>query len=247
MDETPKAILLLTRPRVAAEEFAERVQGEGFQGLEVCVSPLMEIAFHDAPIQTEGIVGLIFTSRNGVDAAVSAGVSRHLPAYCVGAATAERARMAGWQVSQTAQDADDLVARMMVQQPETPILHICGENRRGQIAQRLSVQGLLVEERIAYEQTLQGLSDAARAALTCHIPVIVPLFSPRTARHFARQVPEGGSIWVVALSDAVAEPLETLPIRAIEVAASPDAPSMIAAIRQVYQRATRVEGQSDDD
>ena len=238
--DVDKAVLLLTRPEDAARRFAARVMAEAPNGLRILIAPLMQIAFRPDPFDYGDAVGVIFTSRNGVAAAQAKGAPDRLPCHCVGAATASQAQAAGWSVITIAETADDLVDRM--RGATGPLLHICGAERRGDIAGRLTASGTPTREHIAYDQQLLPLSDPARTALSGSLPVIAPLFSPRTARHFARAHEGAAPLWVPVISAAVAEALETLPVRGVDIAARPDMDAMVDATVARFHTLSRVEG-----
>jgi uroporphyrinogen-III synthase len=64
-----------------------------------------------------------------------------------------------------------------------------------------------VTEQVLYDQPLCPLSEAAQNAIIGEVPCIVPLFSPRTAAQFAKQVKDVRSTTAVVMSDAVARKL----------------------------------------
>ena len=68
-------------------------------------------------------------------------------------------------------------------------------------------------------------------------PIIVPLFSPRTAQIFvaAAEPITNAPLYVVALSAAVAWALGGLQVARLETAAQPTAEAMIAAIGQIAE------------
>lgn len=58
---------------------------------------------------------------------------------------------------------------------------------------------------VVYDQLSQPLSDAARQALAGMAPVILPLFSPRSARILSEQVTQARApLWLVPISPAAA-------------------------------------------
>lgn len=247
MTQDATAILLLTRPLEAAHRFADRVAALNLPGLAPCIAPLLRIERTGTPIDWQDAGAVIFTSRNGVEAG-SAQDPRRVPCHCVGAATAGAARDAGWPVLSVSPDANALVAALTAAPPAASgLLHIAGAARRGAIAERLTRAGLPTRVHVAYDQALQPLAAPALAALSGSLPVIAPLFSPRTARHFAQLHRGTAPLWLPALSVAVAEPLASLAHATVLVAQRPDAVAMLDATKEMYQAATRVEGSGDDD
>lgn len=228
-------ILLLTRPIKAANFFARRVRDEGIVA-EVLISPVqgIEPAEFDTPSNIEGA---IFTSRNGVEA-----VEGHTaPCWCVGSATAEAAKRKGWHVRGAEADAEHLFRRILADRPSENLIHFRGQFARGNLAERLTEKGLSVCEIVAYHQVSLQLSDAAKAVLTGDTPIILPLFSPRSAVQVVQQGPFAAPVHVVAMSDAVASEAAALSPKTIRIAAVPDATAMVAAIKHVVNNAQGVE------
>ncbi len=95
---------------------------------------------------------------------------------------------------------------------------------------RLQAAGRQAAGAVVYDQRPCPLTDAARALLDAPAPVLVPLFSPRTAALFAETAPHRAALWVAALSSAVADALGDLPVARRVTAARPDAAAMLAAI-----------------
>lgn len=227
--------LLMTRPREAAERFVARLAPGVRDKLRVIYAPLMQIDFLPGPVSLQGVHGVIFTSANGVAAAQAAGVRPTLPAYCVGSATTAAARRARWSVEEVCETADALVAALIARRPPAPLLHLRGTHARGEIAERLTAVGLETRAQPIYDQKLAGLSDAARQALAGPDPVIVPLFSPRSARHFADVCTGSAPLCLAAISVAAAEPVENMGHRALIVAERPDGAAMALAVTRLLE------------
>lgn len=232
--------LLMTRPLAAAERFVAALPAEARATLQVIHAPLIEIRPADGPVQLGDAKGVIFTSANGV-AAASRETTVRLPAFCVGESTAEAAAGAGWQASCLGQCADELVAALLQQRPAAPLVHLRGAHARGAIAQRLSDGGLTCRELVVYDQVLLPLTAAALKALAAQIDVIVPLFSPRTARHFANLCGDASHLHLIALSQAVADPLKGLNCKTLRVSKAPDAKAMTAAVLDAAAQLSRLE------
>ena len=216
-------VLLLTRPEPASRRFAAEAAP---LGLPVVIAPVLRIApvAHDAARLAQAR-GLVITSAHAVPAAVAAGAAgQGRPAICVGPATAQAARAAGFDVTEGPGDA----ARML------PLLAGLGEGwlhpHGAHIAKHLPVPGMVV-----YDQLPQALTDAARLALAGDAPVIVPLFSPRSARLLADQIGAAGApLWLVPISPAAAAEWHG-PAARIAMAATPDAAGMLHAIASLLQ------------
>ncbi len=193
------------------------------------------------PVETDGIGGLIFTSANGVNAAAALGVDRDLPAWCVGPSTTEAAKTAGWMAQMVGATAEELVAGLLRLRPGSPLLHLRGEHSRGNIAERLTGSGLTTREQPVYQQHLLPLSDEASLAAEGNQPVIAPLFSPRSARHFAEVWAGTAPLWLAAISDATAEPLNSLAFERLRIANEPTPDQMQKAVKKLVKHAMRVE------
>lgn len=221
-------VVLITRPEPAARRFAAQVAD---LGLSSVIAPLMQIVPvpHDADV-VKAAHGLVITSENAIPFA-GAGAGR--PAICVGPRTAELAREAGFDVTQGPGDA----ARMM------PLLTDLGPGwlhlRGTRVAAELPVPGLIV-----YDQQTLPLSPEAQQLLRGTAPVILPLFSPRSAFLAAQAIAgarpnDGPPLWLVPISAAadtawdqgwVGPPAQPL---GRKVAASPDAPAIRDVIAQL--------------
>ncbi|KIX16784.1 MULTISPECIES: uroporphyrinogen-III synthase [Paracoccus] len=212
MPPAPRPILLMTRPGDDSERTAARI------GADVIVAPILQIV----PVDHDGAAlarapGLVFTSAHAV---ASAGPGRGRPAICVGERTGQVARDAGFAVIQGAGTADSL-APLIAASP-VPLVHPHGRH----LAQRLAVPGVVV-----YDQRPQPLTARARAALMGVRPVVVPVYSPRSARLLAGMAAGARApLWVVAISDAAAAAW-TAPAARRVVADQPSGRAMDAAIR----------------
>jgi uroporphyrinogen-III synthase len=86
------------------------------------------------------------------------------------------------------------------------------------------------EDRIVYEKVPRDLTPPARAALMGRAPVVLPLFSPETARILSQQGPFSAPRVVVAMSGAVAEAARPLGADRVAVAETPDLAGMVRGI-----------------
>lgn len=212
MPPAPRPILLMTRPGDDSERTAARI------GADVIVAPILQIV----PVDHDGAAlaqapGLVFTSAHAV---ASAGPGRGRPAICVGERTGQVARDAGFAVIQGGGTADSLVP--LIAASPVPLVHPHGRH----LAQRLAVPGIVV-----YDQRPQPLTARARAALMGARPVVVPVYSPRSARLLAGMAAGARApLWLVAISDAAAAAW-TAPAARRAVADQPSGRAMDAAIR----------------
>lgn len=207
-------LLLLTRPLPLSLRFRDE---SAHFGLETVIAPIMEIVpvAHDAAI-IAAAKGLIFTSVNGV---AQAGPGRGRPAICVGPATGDAARAAGYAVTVGPGDAD----RMM------PMLDGLGADwvhpHGAHVARKLPVTGVQV-----YDQVTKPLSNEGRAILAGQRAVLLPLFSPRSAQILSDEAQAARApLWLVPISQAAADRWQAPMLRSF-VAPTPDGAGILAGM-----------------
>lgn len=207
--------LLLTRPEADSRRFAQMLPD-----LPVVISPILRIVpvDHDAG-RLRAAEALVFTSGHAV---ATAGPGRGRPALCVGPRTAALARAAGFAVTEGPGDAAGMLP--LIEASGLKLLHPHGRH----VARVLPVDGMVV-----YDQQAQTLTAEARNLLAAPDPVIVPLFSPRSARLLSDAL-QGVSapLWIAAISPAALDAWDG-PVDRRENAGKPDADGLIAAIRRL--------------
>lgn len=219
--------LLLTRPQPAADRFLDMVQRARGAPVTAVVSPVVEIRPRPVSLELGPGDGVILASRNALRSAGVTGGGR--TAWCVGDATAEAARAVGFAARSAQGSADDLLQLVASEAPVGRLVFLRGAQSAGDIAARLRAAGRQVDEVVVYDQAPVSLNAEARALLAGQDPVVVPLFSPRSARFLAEQGPFSAPLDVVAISRAAAAEW-TLPARSLAVAERPDAPAMCRAV-----------------
>lgn len=217
--------LLLTRPLETSKSFAKQVESE-LGHIETVISPLLKIVLLDLPRPLAADT-IVFTSRNGVAAWQRAGFDTTAECFCVGQATADAARELGFDPFASGGTVEHLLDDLCDAAPKGKILHVHGRHKAGDLVGELVKRGMDAEGQIAYEQKLLELNARAMEALKRGAPVIVPLFSPRSAAQFAKAGPFGAHVDIIAISENAAAVCA-----GARVAASPDARGMIAAISQ---------------
>jgi uroporphyrinogen-III synthase len=232
--------LLMTRPQEASARFVSQLPKELQAALKLIPAPLMRVSPLGDQISYEGYQGVIFTSANGVAAAGHA--PGPLPAYCVGQRTTEAAKGAGWQAQFCGATAAALVARLSAAPPRSPLLHLHGRHTRGDVANQLTASGLPCKGQVIYAQKLLPLSPGVRQEISAQSDVIVPLFSPRTARHFASLGLDHVNLTLIALSESVAAEVKGLNYKDLRVSKAPDAISMAEMVRDAAVRLAHLEG-----
>ncbi|MBC9247318.1 uroporphyrinogen-III synthase [Paracoccus sp. 11-3] len=218
MATVARPTLLLTRPYADSQRFAAMLPE-----WRAIISPILEIVpvAHDVDV-VRSAQGLVFTSGHAI---ASAGAGRGRLAICVGPRTGQLARRAGFKVVEGNGFAESLLP--LIAAAEIPLLHPHGRH----LARELPVKNVVV-----YDQLPLALTGAARDLLAVTDPVVVPLFSPRSARILGQQVSHAQApLWPVAISRAAMDAWNA-PAVARNIASEPSSRAMAAAIRQLPVR-----------
>lgn len=234
MSESRLRRVLLTRPRAQSESFAALIAEDGW---DLVIWPVIDIRplLKSAPDFT-GIEALIFTSARAVEALAPFPLPQ-LPAWCVGPATAQSAREAGFtEVIEAGGDAARLIATLREEKPGRA-LHVRGRDRAADVVGALRESGLEAEELIAYAAEPGGppAPETDRLIRSKAIDVAM-FFSPRTSRLFIEAAPQSwreafSGMTAIAISEAAAAPLSGAGFRKIMVTEQPDGKAMRAILR----------------
>lgn len=222
--------LLMTRPRAASESFVAALVAHRVPMGEVVISPAISIEHLTGPVDPAGFGGVVVTSAHALHGVVA---PPGMTAWCVGDATAEEAARAGFDAVSAGGDADDLVRLVASARPGAPLLYLRGQHVSAGLRDALAALGIAVEERVVYDQPESRPTAAALDLFSGVRPVVLPLFSPRTARIVAGWV-EGASapFRPVAMSEAVAAAWG----RPAPIAARPNVRAMVAAVAEALAR-----------
>lgn len=226
-------LIIVTRPAAGAGAFAARLTVR-IPGARVLVAPLQEVREVNwmPPADPPQAQALILTSANAVAAAARAGLAGL--ALCVGDQTAEAARAAGFDAVSAGGDADALVA-LIAGRDEQTFWHLHGRKTRGDVAQRLRALGRVVGEAVVYETRPLPLSSTAREALASEPAVILPLFSPASARiaqAALADAPRTGRVAILSLSPAVERAAAGIAADLRLTARRPDADGMVEIVAE---------------
>jgi uroporphyrinogen-III synthase len=231
--------LLLTRPAAQSERFARAWGARMGDNWPVILSPLMAPVFLPADLDPDRYGGVIFTSETGVEALVRNCGAPRIPAWCVGERTAEAARRSGFAVRVGCGNAETLAEAIIASRPQGRLLSVRGVHQAADIRTRLESSNLDTEEAILYDQVEQPPTAEARACLKRADPLLLPLFSPRSARLVGRVLPQPHApLLVAAMSGAVAAEARSLAPASLEVASAPTSDAMLDALVKLA-RATR--------
>ena len=233
--------VLITRPAPDGERFADQVRAQLGCKVPIMLSPLIRIETCGDLTDLSDVAHLIFTSRNGVAAYAKATERRDIPSVTVGDATAEAARQAGLQAISCRGNSADLIAFIIDRRLADPFLHVRGEHATGEILGALNAAGLRAREKILYRQKSEQLCNGARGLLSREIPVVLPLFSPRSAQLLFSQTAIAAPLFVAALSRNVAGEVPEGAARKVTVAERPDTASILAILPELVAAAWRLE------
>lgn len=209
--------VLLTRPETEARRFAARL-GD----LPCVIAPLLRIeaVAHDAA-QIAAAPAVVFTSAQAV---AFAGAGRGRPAWCVGPRTGQAAQGAGWDLRQGPGDAAGLVP--MLVGAGVPLLHVRGRHAARDLGEIPGLSAIIV-----YDQVPVSLSAEGAALLAGTAPVLLPLFSPRSARLAAAACRDAAApLWLAPISDAAAAAWDGPAPQRLLTAQSPDADGVLGAL-----------------
>ena len=228
--------VLLTRPAAASARFADALRRAFGPATTVFISPLMEPEFLRPLIPPEQFDALILTSETGAGAArrLSAeGASLPTRAFCVGDRTANAAVAAGFAAQSARGDAQGLVRLIDTTDRHSRFLHLHGQETTGDIVQQLGNLGIFACGAVVYRQRPLTLTPEAEKLLAGRNPVIVPLFSPRSADLLGHAGPVAAPLLIAALSAAVADRAATLHPQRMIIVQRPDADAMLRAIESL--------------
>lgn len=171
-------------------------------------------------IDFSGVDALVFTSKNGVESFARRWDIRDIPAYCVGPATAEIAKSAGFETCAANGNSASLTNSVTAKNP----LHIHGLHK----SSRLDIGGHSV---VIYEQVALPLDAETTSLLAAGKIDMVALFSPRSAQLLA-------DVWqnswpgpeLYCISKATAAPV--IHLGNVRISPKPSADSMRALLQQ---------------
>jgi uroporphyrinogen-III synthase len=185
-------------------------------------------------LQLSGDEHVIFTSETAVRAFARLELRRSFQTWCVGEHTAKVAALAGFNVLTGPGDARGLVGQIAKSRPETACFWPHGADTAFDIARALMLAGVRTSSAIVYDQMARPLSTEASEVLRQACPVLVPLFSTRSAALFAE---EGrcatAPLLIAAIGATAAQKVAVLKPEKCIVAAKPDSESLLDALDQL--------------
>lgn len=225
--------VVITRPKAQAESFAAELRATHGTQMPVLIAPLMRIA-PVTPTEIGDPAHVIFTSVNGVDQAVRLGISQTATAWCVGDQTAAAAARLGFDVKNVKGTSADLIDMVIKARPDGEIVHLRGAHATGQIVENLTQAGLTCHAKVVYAQEDEAPSDALLRALGETGPLIIPVFSPRSAALLTKTMPHRAPLILIAMSESVAAVAAKITKADVITVNFPDKSRMIAATLSAY-------------
>ncbi len=223
----------MTRPLASSQRFVANLPRKIAIHVTPVISPLLQIEPRNRTVSLTDEDVAIFTSKHGVQFAPQ-GSGR--TAFCVGPGTTRAAKDSGWKAINAGGNADALVNTIKDQKPKGQLVHMSGHHTRGNVSERLNAAGLTTKTITLYDQTQIPLTKEALDLLLGDLPVLIPLFSPRTAAQFATVAPDTRNTVLIALSRAVAKEVDGFVPDRLYIAKEPNAKAMIATIADALTR-----------
>ena len=225
--------ILITRPREDGEEIAARLAEMGHRALLV---PLLAPRFADGPEpELDNVEAILATSANGIRALSRRTARRDLTIFAVGPQTAEEALKNGFSHVKNADgDARALAeAASIWASRKGVLLHVCGEDAPGTLAENLAQRGFDVRRCALYriEAATQLPPEVVRALQDGALDAAM-FFSPRSARIFgvlADGLPTE-RLTAMCISQATAQALISLSFARVAVAERPNQAAMLALV-----------------
>ncbi len=236
---TPK--ILIIRPDPEGQNLAQWLREQIGIPDAVLTSPVMRIAAAGELPPLDDIKSLIFTSKHALRRFALLSPRRDLPCAVVGKASADLARDYGLNVLVTAPTAKELLKQLIASPPPAPCLYLRGRHISTDLVTPLSKVGIVTNETIIYQQVAEELNPQAQACLNREQPVILPLYSPRSAAVFYSERTK--SIVAPLFVAAISETVQTYVVQSAElkVAAKPNDAAMRDLILWLWESANRLE------
>lgn len=212
----------VTRPEPQASETASQLARRGYQ---VVRAPVLRAEPLDGWGTADGIGTLAMTSRTAAAMLADHPAFRTIPIFCVGAASARAARAAGARSVRNSEGDVEALFDLLCREARPPVVHLAGEDQRGDLVGALRGAGIAAERRIVYRMVAAESLPAQPGPLDATL-----LYSPRSAAIYTRLAtrPPWREAPCVALSEAVAA--NAPPGVATTTAHTPDEPALLAAL-----------------
>jgi uroporphyrinogen-III synthase len=232
---SPAPLVIITRPAGQGADFAAQV-ARVFGSDRVILSPLMVTEYLPIRPRLAEFAALVLTSPAAVEAIRRSSQPLPVRAYCVGARTAAEAESLGLSAISADGNADDLLRLVLNAQGCGPLLYLQGQDIRFDLAGSLNSAGIETVSTLAYRQMPVPLAEQALTALRGETPLLLPVFSPRSAQLLAAELARAevrAPLHFVAISPAATAPLRQIPAHAMIISQTPDATGVLDAMQRV--------------
>lgn len=222
--------VILTRPAEDSQVIAQMLAP-----MPCLVWPLTRIVTIPPDPPQERAEAVILSSRHAARAAAGREALLALPAICVGTATADAAKAAGFSEVLTAGGRAADLARI-VPGHLRQVLHLRGRHVTAGLSRDLQERGIAVREAVVYDaEPVEEVPTAIRQHLASARHAVVTVWSRRNARLLAEGLARLGAdpvpLRFLAISGNAAVPLQDLGPAPVTVAARPTAAAMAEAAR----------------
>jgi len=236
--------ILITRPSHSADEFAELLRARIGPEVPLILSPLIKIRHLSPEVPIKDVQTLVFTSAHAVHAFAALTKERHFTCYVVGSATGDAARTVGFEPIEGGGSARSLAKKLLKDGPAEPILYLRGNHIAFDLADALAQSGTDFLQTIVYDQRERHLTEEAQTTLATTSGVVLPLFSPRSAKLFFDNQTWRGRLFVGAMSENVAREVPEDNVAMLSTAQNPSVSAMLDVVEQLWTSANRLEGKS---
>ena len=192
--------ILLTRPLEDCSEMIIKFKSLGHQ---VSHLPLLSIEKIDYDqINFSDYKGIIFTSANAVKYLDHKNIDKNLLCFCVGGATEQKARSAGFQNVIAAEGNVENLKELILQnfdQKDGQLIYISGETISVDLDQQLIKEGYIIKRIVNYKTNHNQKMDRSFAKdLMLKIPDIVYIYSQNSASSFLNfiKINQSESLWM---------------------------------------------------
>ncbi|MCY3983513.1 MAG: uroporphyrinogen-III synthase [Roseovarius sp.] len=226
--------ILIIRPRKQALALKDAILGRLGEDVRVCISPMIRIRHLAADLALDGIKTLAFTSRHAVAAFSKLTSRRDFVCHAVGEATAAEASDEGFDPIAGNGGGLALARQIIRDGAPAPCLYLHGRHISHNVADSLNEAGLKAISATVYTQEASPLSPSARAMLAAEAPVVLPLYSARSARLFFADAKIDAPLFVAAISDKVSREVPLGATFRISVASASANKAMLDEIELMY-------------
>ncbi len=232
--------VLVTRPEPGASRTARRLQLLGYEPVVVPLSRVETVPIAP-PVRTafDAIAVTSATALRALDPQIAQSLSQ-IRLFCVGKATAEEARQAGFDEVVTGPGTGAALATLVVYALPAggKLLYLCGAPRDADFETALAEASILVEPVEVYRMAETALAAAEEALLGQHAIDVALVYSAEGARHLGAlaATPTGRQLFantrVLALSEKCAAAMGDAFESRLQVADMPDEDSLFALLKR---------------